>query len=295
MYPAHSVCGRKKRHTECAGYIGRNYARHPHPPRRPSLSEQGNARSRRLRHGQADCPVESCQSGVDLARFPAGRLDPAARLADRRHPGHAPQGGRTFHDRQTAGRRLLAIARRIRRRTMRDDRPAAIALPPEHGENPIRHAQHGGHPRRPNGRARPRRSRYGLRPPRRPYGELCSQGPPLRRGAAGQFAGRSCLVAAGDRLENAAGVEARPARALDAAQDHGIAPRGRFSRWGLRLLPFRARRRRRDLAEMRSGDDVRLGRFGEGMDWRPASRNSRPRLQQSTPRAGQGRRMARIS
>ena len=71
---------------------------------------------------------------------------------------------------------------------------------------------------------------YGL--PRRPRGELCPQGPAVRRRVAGQFARRARLVAAGHRPEDAAGPEAGPARAVDAAANPRIAPRGRVSRVG---------------------------------------------------------------
>ena len=112
---------------------------------------------------------------------------------------------------------------------------------------------------------------YGL--PRRPRGELCPQGPAVRRGAAGQFAGRACPVAAGLRLEDAAGPEARAARAVDAAADHRIAPRGRIPGGGVWVLSLGARRGRRHPAEVRRGDDVRLGRHRCGPGW--ATRGSR--------------------
>ena len=81
---------------------------------------------------------------------------------------------------------------------------------------------------------------------------------------------------------------------LDAAADHGIAPCGRFSRGGLRILSLRARRRRRDPAQVRSVDDVRLRCFSQGLAGRPADRNPRTGLQQGAPRTGQGRRLARL-
>ena len=68
-----------------------------------------------------------------------------------------------------------------------------------------------------------------------------------------------------------------------------------FPRGGLGVLSVGTRRGRRDPAEVRRGDDVRLGRVGAALARRPADRDPRPRLQQGAARARQGRRLARLS
>ena len=67
-----------------------------------------------------------------------------------------------------------------------------------------------------------------------------------------------------------------------------------FPEDGFWVLSLGARRGRRDPAEVRRGDDVRLGRVGAALAGRPADRDPRPRLQQGDARAGQGRRLAQI-
>ena len=70
--------------------------------------------------------------------------------------------------------------------------------------------------------------------------------------------------------------------------------RGRIPGGGDWVLSFGARRGRRHSAEVRRGNDVRLGRVGAAVAGRPADRDSRSRLQQGAARTRQGRCLARL-